>query len=257
MAVALAVEVIVVAVLIAEPGGWRFGMDFAYYRELAERWLADGTFYLPRQLEGPYIEGLLDQASVVDTLYPPLALVLFVPFTFLPAPLWWAIPIGVCAVVIRSFAPAAWAWPVMLACLFWPRSVGSLAFGNTDMWIAACVAAGLRWGWPALLVLVKPSLAPLALIGARNRAWWIGLVALVAFVVLSWQLWADYLQAMVNAGIPLTYSLHSVPLVAVALVAWLARRDRVGMRPPARGQLETRSAESDPMPARETSHESR
>ena len=34
-----------------------------------------------------------------------------------------------------------------------------LKAGNTDMWVAAAIAAGVRWAWPSVLLTFKPSLA--------------------------------------------------------------------------------------------------
>ena len=66
-------------------------VDYQLYMDAARSWLADGTFYLPYQLAGPYL------VTAGDVLYPPYSLVLFVPFTFLPAILWWAVPIAITA----------------------------------------------------------------------------------------------------------------------------------------------------------------
>ena len=235
MAAALLVEAMIVVQMVAEPGGWRFGMDFAYYQALGQRWLADGTFYQPHQLAGPHVAGLLDQAPLADNLYPPLALALFIPSTFVPPPFWWLVPLALCSFALWSFRPAPWAWPLILTCLMWPKSLGSIAFGNTDMWIAAFMAAGLRWGWPALLIPIKPSMAPFAIAGANKRSWWLGLCGLTLLVLATWPLWMDYARAIANATIPLTYSLPGIPLIVLPLVAWFARERAPTIKPQREG----------------------
>jgi hypothetical protein len=209
------------------------GFDYRFFVGISQRWLADGSYYLPRQLEGvPYA-----MLPVQDVMYPPSALFLFVPFAFLPAVLWWAIPIAVTLYVVRWLKPAPWAVCVMLVLLMWPRAIGAYVYANTDIWMAAFVAAGLRWGWPAVMLTLKPTLAPLALIGIRQRSWWVALavLALVSFPMLP--LWLDYLVAVRNIQIALDYSLGSVPLIVMPLVAWLGRdRSRTSHWPaPRRG----------------------
>ncbi len=221
---------LIVAVIGPDPS-WSLGMDFRYYRDLGVRWLADGSFYLPRQLEGPYVVGLLEQAPVVDTQYPPHALLLFVPFAFLPAGLWWAIPIGVVAFALWRCRPAPWAMVLMLALLAWPRAIGAYLFGNTDIWMAAGVAAGLMWGWPVLILTMKPTLGMFALLGVRRGSWWLAAGLGMAFVVVSWPLWLDYVTSLRNArGVDLGYSLGSLPLMTIPIVAWIARRASVDTR---------------------------
>lgn len=207
-----------VAVSLATTPPTDIGMDFRFYRDVGARWLTDGSYYLPRQLAGPY-----DVQLMADVLYPPHALVLFVPFAFLPAILWWAVPIGVTLYIIRDMPPAPWAVVGMLLLLMWPRAHAAFIFGNSDMWMMAAVAAGLRWGWPALLVTIKPTVAVLALVGLRRRSWWVvvGLLALASLPMLP--LWFDYALSVRNLRIDPWYSLGSLPLLLIPVVAWLGR----------------------------------
>ena len=71
-------------------------------------------------------------------------------------------------------------WPILALIVLFPKTPGQILFGNTDMWVAAAIAGGVRWAWPSVLVTFKPSLAFFALIGIRARSWWIaaGLFAL-------------------------------------------------------------------------------
>jgi len=201
------------------PGSPVVGQDFAFYRDVAQRWLATGAYYLPDQLTGPH-----QLALMRDVLYPPTALYLFVPFLWLPAFLWWAIPLGLLAYAFWRWRPAAWTWPLLAFGLFWPRTQGMLLFGNTDMWAAAAVAGGFMWGWPAALVTVKPIFLPFALAGAPRRAWWVGWAVCALASLLFLPLWFDYLVTLRNAGIPWTYSLANVVLPLMPVVAWAGRR---------------------------------
>lgn len=221
------IEAALLARTVALDPSWDFGMDARYYAGLGSTFVADGTFYLPRQLEGPYVAGLLQQAAVVDTLYPPSALFLFVPFAYLPLVLWWAIPLSVTGYVLWRHKPGPWAILVMLVLLAWPRAIGAFLFGNTDLWMMAGVAAGTVWGWPFLALTLKPTMAPLALLGARHRSWWVAAGLGLVTILLMLPLWSQYVTAMLNVrGLDLGYSLGSVPLLLVPLVVWATRRGR-------------------------------
>jgi hypothetical protein len=235
LGVLVAAETVLIALLLIGPNPiWDFGMDYRFYRDLGVRWLSDGTYYSASQLAGPHgvdLLGAVPPGSEV-TLYPPSALFLFVPFTFLPAILWWAVPMTVTGYVVYRLRPVPWAWVLMLVMLAYPRAVGAYLFGNTDMWIAAGVAAGLRWGWPALALTMKPSFAVLALIGVRHRSWWIAAALGAVSIFAMLPLWADYVLAMRNIrGLDLGYSLGSLPLVLAPLVAWLGRSVPVAEHP--------------------------
>jgi hypothetical protein len=199
----------------------QWGSDYGFYRGAASRWWETGQFYLTHQLTGPY-----EATSGIDTLYPPFALGLFAPFVWLPAVLWWAIPLGILAWHVATSRPAWWAWPLLALLVWWPRSQSIVIWGNTSMWLAATVALGLRFGWPAALVLLKPSLAPFALLGIRSRGWWLTLAVLV---VVSVPMAADYIAALrnnVGGWPPPWYSLADVPLLLVPVVATWARESR-------------------------------
>ncbi len=120
------------------------GQDFRFYRAIGERWLADGSFYLPHELAGPYQLQLM-----VDVLYPPTALFLFVPLALLPdvldAFLWWCIPIGVLVYQFARMRPAPLTWPILALLLAWPRTWGNVLWGNTDMGLRLLLA-GARSG---------------------------------------------------------------------------------------------------------------
>ncbi|CAN5604846.1 hypothetical protein BH20CHL7_BH20CHL7_13820 [soil metagenome] len=220
----IAVEVVwLTTVVIAQNDIWTLGMDYRYYRDLGATWLAEGTFYQPYQLDGPYAF-----TNMLDVLYPPHALLLFVPAAILPAAIWWAIPIAGLLYGIRTVRPPRWTWLVMLVFLAWPRAIGAYLFGNTDIWVAAAIMAGAAWGWPAALLVLKPTTLPFALLAWRRRSLWIGLAAMGLFALLMRQEMGQYITAMRNLEIDPGYSLGSLPLylvpVTAASGAWLERR---------------------------------
>ena len=140
------------------------GTDQDYYQFVARRWLDEGIFYTDRQLAGPY-----QTQTLVDNLYPPHALYLFIPFLVLPDILWWVIPLAVIGYVVWWCRPVVWMWPILALIVLFPKTPGQILFGNTDMWVTAAIAGGVRWAWPSVLVTFKPSLAFFALIGIRER----------------------------------------------------------------------------------------
>lgn len=198
------------------PEAW--GYDYRFYQAVGARWLADGSYYWPYQLAGPY-----DFTMMVDVLYPPNALYLFVPFAVLPAILWWSIPAAVLVYVVASYRPLLWAVAVMFLCLCYGRAQYAWVMGNTDIWMTAAVAAGLRWGWPVVFLFLKPTMAPLTLIGIRRRSWWVAVAVVAVLSLPQLPLWFDYLAAMRNLSLAADYSLGSLPILAVPVVAWLAR----------------------------------
>lgn len=203
-------------VIVPASDVWFLGMDYAFYRDLGARFLTEGTYYWAHQLQGPY-EGTL----MVDVFYPPHALVLFMAAAMLPAVIWWIVPVVVLVYVCWRLQPPAWAWILMLALVAWPRAIGAYLFGNTDIWMVAAVAGGIRWGWPAALLFLKPTIVLFVLPAVRHRGFWLGttLVALATIAVLP--LTADYVTAMRNLTIRADYPLGSLPLMLVPIVAWV------------------------------------
>jgi hypothetical protein len=202
------------------PGRDLWLVDVTHYLDATRRWLDIGTPYLAQEVAAPFAFGS-------DTfLHPPTALYLFLPFTVLPLMLWWLIPFGILAWSIRAWSPDRWAWPVIAACVVWPRTQTALMYGNTDLWIACFVALGLRFGWPGLLVIVKPSFAPLMLVGASTRSWRRGVLLVAIAAVPFGGLWLDWLAVVSHAPADWTYSLTSLPMVAIPIVAWRRRTRR-------------------------------
>ena len=206
------------------------GVDLVFYRDMGQRWLETGTFYGERQLTGPY-----ETTTLVDNLYPPHALYLFVPFVFLPAILWWAIPFVVVVYTILRLRPKPWAWPLLALVVALPKTIAATIFGNSDLWVTAAVAGGVLWGWPATLASFKPSLALFALVGVRRRDWWIGVAVLGLASLPFLTLWLQYPTVMLNTNSNLTYSLSNVPMILLPVIAWVA----ASRRPPLGGRSST------------------
>jgi hypothetical protein len=206
---AIVVELVVLAGMV------EIGLDYRFYRDVGARWIAEGTYYLPHQLAGPY-----DVTLMQDVLYPPAALLLFVPLVFVPAFVWWAVPITVMGVALHRLRPGPAGLAVAMLLFLWPRASAAYLYGNTDMWVAAGVAGGILWGWPAILVALKPTLAPLSLVGIRSPWWFVGAAVILA---VSLPMLVDYITAMRNLRIDVGYSLGSLPLALIPIVFWVAR----------------------------------
>lgn len=197
------------------------GVDYRLYMDVTRRWLAGGAYFEPYQLAGPY------EIRAGDVLYPPVALLFFVPFTFLPAILYWAVPIAIIALVIRHWRPRPEVWPLIAFCAAWPTTALKTWTGNPVLWIAAALAVATLWRGAAVLVLLKPSLFPFALFGANRRAWWAVLGVLVLLSLPFGSLWADWVSALTNArGGGVLYSALEIPFLLLPLVAWAGRTRR-------------------------------
>ncbi len=208
------VEFVVLAPFVLSQGA-ALGVDFHQVEAGARSWLAGDGFYLARQLNGPYTLG------PGDILYPPTLLYLLLPFLWLPEFLWWLIPLGIVTVVVLRLRPAPWAWALIALALVWPQDQALVFFGNPTMWVAAAVAGGVIWGWPSAFVLLKPSLAPLALIGIRTRGWWITVAVMAVLTLPLLPLCQQYLQVLRDSSGTVGYSLAHLPFVLIPVVARL------------------------------------
>lgn len=153
-------------------------------------------------------------------IHPPIALALFLPFLVLPTILWWLIPLVGTAVLVVSARPSPWTWPLIAACLLWPRSQGAILSGGSDMWAMLFVALGVRFRWPVVALLVKPTFLPLAIVGIRDRRTWIaGAIAALAMLPLI-PLWIQWIGVVRQIDGGPIYSLAALPLVALPLLLW-------------------------------------
>jgi hypothetical protein len=210
--------------LLAGAPQWSRGQDFLIYSRAAERWLDGGGFYQPYQVAGPYV--IPEGARADAVLYPPPMLILLVPFTILPSALWWVLPAVVSTAALAWLRPRHLALLGILALCAWPTSVGLVWTGNPVIWFAAAGLLGAAWGWPSVLIVLKPTLAPFALLGATNRSWWLALAGLGAVMLAFWPLWGGWLAAVENAQGPranVLYSIGDVPLMLLPVCAYLGR----------------------------------
>jgi hypothetical protein len=204
-----------------------WGCDYTALTGAASRWLTGGGFYVPYQVAGPY-EVAAHTGADSPIMYPPTMLLLFVPFTILPALLWWLIPLAVTAWVVASHRPRPLVWPVLALLALFPMTLWAVATGNPTLWMMAAVALGTRYGWPAVVLVLKPTLAPFALIGITGRSWWLALAALALLSLAFLPMWADYLAVASNVRTPMgaLYSFNHVPALLIPVVAWLGRSER-------------------------------
>ena len=202
----------------------QIGVDYHLYMDAATRWLQGRPYFQAYQISGPY------PISAGDILYPPVALVLFVPFTALPAILWWLAPGAAVLWGLFRLRPARWTWPFLAICLAWPTTPLKILTGNPVMWAVAGLALGVVYAWPSVLVLIKPSLFPFALFGASRRSWWLALAVFAAVSLPFGWLWVDWVHSVLNAqGGGIAYSILEIPMLLFPVVAWFGR---TGLGPP-------------------------
>jgi hypothetical protein len=195
-----------------------FGVDLHQYLDHVGRWQATGQLYLPRQLAGP--TDVMDG----DPLYPPTILLLLLPFRVLPEPIWWLVPLPIIAWTLIRLRPAPWTWPMLAIIALWPRTPALIYYGNPGMWMVAFICLALWRAWAGPLILLKPSLAPFALLGFGRRSWFMALALVIVASIPFGSLWLDYLTVLGNSRVPLTYSLLDLPLTLAPVLAFLGRR---------------------------------
>jgi hypothetical protein len=192
--------------------------DRGHYMDASQRFLEIGTPYLPWEVAAPF------DYTPLTFLHPPLAMWLMVPFLYLPALAWYIVPVALIIVVIAAWRPSPLALALVGLCILWPRTPAMLVAGNSDMWVAAFVALGLRFGWPGPWVLFKPSLGFLALAGFPRRSWWVGLGVVVVLSIPFGVLWYDWIRVVLNAPGGLLYSVLAIPGTIFPVFAWMGRR---------------------------------
>lgn len=194
------------------------GVDLTLFSELGRRWVETGSQYAAFQFAPfSYEQGAGGtDVSVMPGLYPPLAGPVFAVVRLLPPILWWA-PVVLVPLLLR---PRPWAWPLIALCLAWPATSASIIAGNTTMWITLLVALGLRYRWPAALILLKPTLAPLALVGIRSRWWWVALGVMGALTLAMLPELLRYFEVLRNVrGGSVLYSLGDLPMLLIPVVS--------------------------------------
>lgn len=198
------------------PPNWRANAgDLTIYTNATARLLGGGYWYLDRQLV-PY------EIAWGDVLYPPAAAWFFAPWLVLPGWTFVAIPAAITAWAVYRMRPAWWAWPLMALCLLWPVTGLKVLSANPNVWVMAFAALGALRGWPAALILLKPSLLPFALFGIRSRAWWIVAAGLALLSVPFLAETLAYPAVILRSHNPdgFLYSLADVPLILIPVIAW-------------------------------------
>jgi len=192
--------------------------DHEIYYQAALRIRAGGPVYPEFQLAGPY------SVMQLPELYPPpTVLGLFVPMSFLPAVLWWAIPLAIIVAVVWHWRPSLAGWTLILACLSVERTWVSIAAGNPAIWVTAAIGVGTLWRPAFVFVLMKPTLAPFVLPGARSRGFW-ALVALGSLASLAMlPLWGDWITTIRNLRSEAN-GLDNLALPLIPLIAWSTSR---------------------------------
>ena len=220
------------AVVIAGIGIGIFGLalliagfpDF-WFRDLdvlldaTRRLFAGESWYLDRQLHGPY------PTEFGDVLYPPVVAWFLTPWLVLPAWTFIAIPVAIVVWHIIDAHPKPWTWPLIAFGLTFPITLVHGAYANPTLWMGAFAALGLRFAWPAALILLKPSLVPFALIGIRTRGWWLCALGLGLASLPFLAETLIYPRVALDAqGGGFLYSGLVIPFMLVPVVAWLGRR---------------------------------
>ena len=171
---------------LAGTGAVIHGADYRLYEAAAARSLHGDLSSIPRRWPVHTASGT---SRGERYLYPPVILWLLVPFTVLPALLWWAIPVLDHRLVGEARSgPAWWAWPVLLVIAVVPDTPTVFLSGNPAMRALAALSLGAVLRSPLLFVLLKPSLFPFAC-WVWDQRWWLalaaGVVACVPFGAMS------------------------------------------------------------------------
>lgn len=201
--------------------------DFRLYMDATHRFLDGGGFYPASQLAGPWV---LEWGAI---LYPPVSLVLFVPFALLEptlaAFLWLVIPAWITAAIVWSWRPSLAGWAAIFALLaIEPLSLLNWTAGTPTTWLVAFAALATRWPAASALILVKPTVLPFALTGIRHRSWWLvaGALAVLSLGSLDWLV---MLTRMSGEDAGLLYSAANLPLLAIP---WISRATGAGVMSP-------------------------
>jgi hypothetical protein len=211
-----------VALLIPALGDYP-GSDIRFYLDATQRWLRGGGFYEAHELAGPFEIG-----DAYEVLFPPTLILLFAPFLVLPLALWWAVPVGSTAWFVWHARPSLVGWFGIFVALAFPNTIALLVAGNPVIWGVPALALATRWNWPAALLVLKPTVFPLALFWAGHVSWWIALLAIGLLTLPFWPLPVEYLTVLQNARSPrigtFLHSLGDVPLLLIPVIASLGAR---------------------------------
>ena len=150
---------------------------------------------------------------------------LFVPMSFLPRILRWAIPLAIIAWHVVSLPTgdvvASRSWRPCLALL---PSAAIVGRADPHLWSAAILALACRWPVLSWMLAFKPSVLPLAAGFVRDGRWWMGGVVVLVLAIPFGLQWLDYADSpgQRRRG-SLLRSATAIPWLAIPVVAWLAR----------------------------------
>jgi len=211
----------------AEGSPGAVGIDYVDNAAAGVRWLNGESPFLPRQLHGAYQQLGMTIFDTGEYLYPPVALPAFAVSAYLPAVLWWLIPAALTVGGLAYLRPARWTWPLLALCAGAGWSITSAIQGNPVIWFLALAMWAPATGWTGPLILLKPPLAPFALLGIRRRAWWVCAGVLALACIPFGSLWVDWwhvvadMTPMYAGGV--LYSVAQWPMMAIAPIAWAGR----------------------------------
>jgi hypothetical protein len=207
--------------------GWdrTIGADLTYYANLARMLFTTGQWFPDKELHGPW---LILQSGPLDVLYPPAVAWIFAPFIWLPVGVLLAFVIGVNLWLIREWRSAPWTWPLMALCVLWPLTLLKGIGGTSSLFVMVALGLGLRYRWPSVFILLKPSLFPFALLGIRSKWWWVGLALLGLMSLPFLRETLLYPQVILDSRNPdgALYSLTDLPMMAIPIIAWLGQTRR-------------------------------
>jgi hypothetical protein len=214
------------------------GVDFRLYVSAAERWLQTGQFYEAAQIQGPY--RVHDLPAI---LYPPPVLLVLVPFTVLPAALYWIVPAALTIWAIGRMRPTARGLFLIGALLATDWVQAPMFWGTPVIWLVPAVALGLLYGWPAAWVLIKPTLGLFLLSGlTRPKRLLAGLIGFAVIGLAFAPMWVGYVAVVRNSDLQLDYSLAQNLLLLVPVVAWLDRTSGLAGSAPRFGRAREKRA---------------
>lgn len=194
-----------------------FGEDLEHYLDGTRRWWATGSPYLPWEVAGKF------DYEVETFLHPPVSVLFFAPWAFLPPILWWAVPIGIVTALVVLWRPAPWTWPLIAFGLGQPQLHQALLWGNTNLWLAACLGLGLVIGWPAVFLLLKPSIGMFGIVGIHRRSWWVMAIPIGVLCIPFGLLWVDWVRVVLNSPADATYGIRNLPWLLIPVIAYVGR----------------------------------
>jgi hypothetical protein len=205
------------------------GGDLTYYANLARNLFSGGHWFPDKELHGPW---QIMNSGPIDVLYPPAAAWIFAPFIVLPIGVLLAAVIGVYLWLFLEWRPSPWSWPLMALCVLWPPTLLTAIGGNSSLFVMMAIGLGLRYRWPSVFILLKPSFLPFAILGIRSKGWWVGLAVLGLMSLPFLRETLLYPQVLLDSRNPsgALYSFVYLPMMAIPIIAWLGRTRR---RPPA------------------------